>query len=693
MRTTQRFLLACALAALAFATFIVINQARSYDQAQEEARNHSRVIANALWTFEESSALAYLRLAAESYGYEWIEVKDDLDKVFLRIEGPKPSRTDSLLIAIGLIPRHVISADIRHDNRTIGTIRVLWPSRAVYMYLYVLLCLVLFMGGVWLFLRLLDMNRHLETRVRKRTSELESVLAELRDNEEKYRSLVENIPGSVLHCRNDENWTPLFASDSLCDITGFPPSRFFSGEIAYTRDVVHPNDSLRVRATISDALTRGADFNIEYRIIHADGQLRWVSEKGQGVSWREGRPEYFTSAIFDITPRKLAEQELMRLQNLLQGIINSMPSALVGVDSSGHITQWNLEAERVTGISAAAAHGRPLEEVFPALAPEMENVRTAIKEHRVLTTPRLFRQDRGEVRFDDVTVFPLVASKMEGAVIRVDDVTERVRIDEMMVQTEKMMSVGGLAAGMAHEINNPLGGILQGAQNIVRRLSPELAANAKAAEELGFSMDQMQRYMEQRGILRMLAGIQDSGQRAAKIVSNMLDFSRKSGNSMAPCELNDLVETVLTLAASDYDLKKNYDFKKVRIVRECSDSLPPVTCAHTEIEQVLFNLVKNAAYAMADVPKPGVKPTIVLRTFQAGGYAVLQVEDNGPGMSPETRKRIFEPFFTTKAPGVGTGLGLSVSYFIVTQNHGGQFSVESSPGVGSVFTIRLPLSR
>ena len=335
MRTTQRFLIICAISLLVFAAFVVINQRHTYEQARIHTEDHSRVIANSLWTFEESSALAYLNLAANSYGYEWIMVKDDLGKTFLRIEGPPPSPTDAFLIAMGLIRRHTITADIRHDDRTIGTISVLWLSRTIYTYLYVLLTLTLFLGGVWMFLRILDMNRHLESRVLKRTAELEEALGGLRDSEEKYRTLVENIPGAVLHSRNDEHWTPLFASDSLEEITGYSPARFFSGDLKYQEDIVHPDDSLRVRATIADALGQGSEFNIEYRIIDAEGQQRWVSEKGQGVSWREGRPEYFTSAIFDITHRKLAEEELMRLQNLLQGIINSMPSTLVGVNPEG----------------------------------------------------------------------------------------------------------------------------------------------------------------------------------------------------------------------------------------------------------------------------------------------------------------------------------------------------------------------
>ena len=134
----------------------------------------------------------------------------------------------------------------------------------------------------------------------------------------------------------------------------------------------------------------------------------------------------------------------------------------------------------------------------------------------------------GEMRYEDVTVYPLMSNGVEGAVIRVDDVTERVRIEEMMVQSEKMLSVGGLAAGMAHEINNPLGVILQASQNVLRRVSPDLPVNARVAGECGITLSSVQQYLERREILTFLEDIRQSGQRAAEIVANMLSFSRKA---------------------------------------------------------------------------------------------------------------------------------------------------------------------
>jgi signal transduction histidine kinase len=271
-------------------------------------------------------------------------------------------------------------------------------------------------------------------------------------------------------------------------------------------------------------------------------------------------------------------------------------------------------------------------------------------------------------------------------------VTEQARIQELMIQTEKMMSVGGLAAGMAHEINNPLGVITQAAQNIERRLSPDLPANLKAAEDLGVSLEGLKPYFEQRQIPEFIASIRTAASRAVKIINNMLTFSRGSKTTVQPVSLAEIMDQALELAASDYDLKKKYDFRLIKIIREYASDMPAVPVATVEIEQVVLNLLKNAAQAMIANP-PEKKPTITMRLRQGERYAVLDVEDNGPGMEESVRRRVFEPFFTTKEPGIGTGLGLSVSYMIVTQNHKGLMEVESTPGNGARFTVRLPLNQ
>ncbi|WP_461210419.1 cache domain-containing protein [Desulfocurvus sp. DL9XJH121] len=269
------------------------------------------------------------------------------------------------------------------------------------------------------------------------------------------------------------------------------------------------------------------------------------------------------------------------------------------------------------------------------------------------------------------------------------DVTQRIQTQEILVQSEKMQSVGGLAAGMAHEINNPLGGILQGVQNMERRLDPNFPANQKAAMEVGCDLEAMNRYLHKRRIRDTMDGIREMGARAAEIVSRMLNFTRKSESRIAWHRLDDLVNAALDLAYSDYDLKKLYGFRDVDIVRDFDLTLPEISCTETEIQQVVLNIVTNAAQAMTQAGTE--HPRITLRTRREDDYAVLVIEDNGPGMDEETGRQVFEPFFTTREPGKGTGLGLSSAYFIITVHHGGSILVHSKPGQGATFTILLPI--
>lgn len=391
--------------------------------------------------------------------------------------------------------------------------------------------------------------------------------------------------------------------------------------------------------------------------------------------------------------RMRATREMMSLRNMLSNIIDSMPSILVGVGADGRIIQWNHEAERITGTAAQQAQGRPLQEVFPRLGSEMDRILEAIGNRELRHDERIPCSIGGEARYADVTVYPLSSNGTEGAVIRVDDVTDRVRIEEMMVQSEKMMSVGGLAAGMAHEINNPLAGILQNLQVMRNRVMNATDRNLQAADAAGTSLEALQAYMHDRGITLMMDSVTEAARRAARIVDNMLSFSRKDEAHYAANDLREILERSVELASNDYNLKKRFDFRHIIIERDYDESLGPIPCEAGQIQQVILNLLSNSAQAMAEHPDTSRTPTITLRLRREPEMALIEVEDNGPGMDEETRKRAFEPFFTTKEVGRGTGLGLSVSFFIVTENHGGTMRVRSTPGTGTCFSIRIPFER
>ncbi|AZE96288.1 Sensory box histidine kinase [Pseudomonas orientalis] len=394
----------------------------------------------------------------------------------------------------------------------------------------------------------------------------------------------------------------------------------------------------------------------------------------------------------EVQVRSKIEKKLTGFQNYLNSIIDSMPSALIALDEQLYVTQWNQEATALSGTRLDEALNQPIYLAFQPLKPYLPQIKATVEQHTVERIERVTWIKDDEPKHYALTFYPLMGGAGRGVVIRIDDITQRLSLEEMMVQSEKMLSVGGLAAGMAHEINNPLGAILHNVQNIRRRLSPDLPKNLEHAEQAGIELDLVNRYLHSREVPQLLDGIQQAGARAAKIVTHMLSFSRRSNRQMAPCDLPALIDQAVEIAGNDFDLAIGFDFKGQAITRQFDPQLGPVPGTANELEQVLLNLLKNAAQAIhlrEDGSEPG---RIILRTRLNPPWAEIQVEDNGIGMSENVRKRTFEPFFTTKEIGQGTGLGLSVSYFIITNNHKGQMEVHSTLGQGTCFTLRLPLA-
>lgn len=393
----------------------------------------------------------------------------------------------------------------------------------------------------------------------------------------------------------------------------------------------------------------------------------------------------------EVQVRGKIEKQLTGFQNYLNSIIDSMPSALIALDDQLYVTQWNHEASQLSGTDLEQALNQPVLLAFPLLKPFLAQLRETAERRKVERIERVSLPRHGELRHYTLTFYPLSGKVGRGVVIRIDDITERLALEDAMVQSEKMLSVGSLAAGMAHEINNPLGAILHNVQNIRRRLSPDLEKNRQQALESGVSLERISHYLSAREIPHLLDGIQSAGTRAARIVSHMLNFSRRSDRVLAPCNLAQLIDQAVEIAGNDFDLSEGFDFKSLLIQRKFDPQLETVPCIANELEQVLLNLLKNAAQAIHH-REGGPPGQITLRTRYTPPWAEIQVTDNGVGMHEAVRKRIFEPFFTTKEVGQGTGLGLSVSYFIITNNHKGQMEVSSKPGQGTTFTLRLPLA-
>ncbi len=396
-----------------------------------------------------------------------------------------------------------------------------------------------------------------------------------------------------------------------------------------------------------------------------------------------------------IAERRHAEQQIIRLQHLLQNITDSMPSALITLNAEGRVLTWNPAAEQFTHCAGQQLLGNPLWELCPTLGRYHPLV------DEVLATQRVAHRHREEVhtpegvRYYDVHVFPLLSDAISGVVLSIDDATQRVHLEETMLQATKLASVGGLAAGMAHEINNPLGAMMQSAQFLELALNPRHLRTQARLEAAGIEPERLEAYMQERGLFDYIQGIRDMGTRAAKIVSDLLSFARKGTSNRAPCDLNKLLKQTVELAATDYDLKRQYDFRDIEIVYELASTLPQVSCDHQQIQQVLLNLIRNAAQAMADKrAEVGTDfiPQMILRTMVVESNVRVEVGDNGPGIPEVVQRRLFEPFFTTKEVGEGTGLGLWLCWSIIHERHDGRIWVEPRQPCGTRFAFELPIT-
>ncbi|PTN37316.1 PAS domain S-box protein [Desulfonatronum sp. SC1] len=508
--------------------------------------------------------------------------------------------------------------------------------------------------------------------------------------------VVENSPAILFRWKEAPDWPVIMVSRNVSQF-GYSRDELMSGKVRYAA-LVHPEDQERLSRELEDYAFRKVDrFQQEYRIVARDGGVRWVEDRTFMIQDEGGQVVEYQGIVLDVTERKRMEVELVASRRMLHEVINTIPVRVYwkGLDhcylgcnrlfagDAGH-----AEPESLVGKDDFAlrwvGHGEAHRKGDRRVLEHGETVLNIERRH-------VFGDREVWLRMSKV---PLLddAGRIYGMLGTYDDITESKKMQEMMVETEKMMSVGGIAAGIAHEINNPLGIVLQAVQNLEQRSRADFRKNQEAAATIGLDLGLLAEYMRVRKLDVFMADIQSATLRAAAIIRHMLDFTRRSESRRDVCDLADTVQKALTLAQSDYDLKKSYDFKRIQVNQDISTDLPRIICTATEIEQVVLNLLRNAAQAMAESVPPVETPRIAIRVSGLSDGVRIEVEDNGPGIPPGIQARIFEPFFTTKPPGQGTGLGLSVSYFIVTKGHKGRMWVESSPGEGARFVVELPSS-
>jgi two-component system NtrC family sensor kinase len=259
-----------------------------------------------------------------------------------------------------------------------------------------------------------------------------------------------------------------------------------------------------------------------------------------------------------------------------------------------------------------------------------------------------------------------LASATQNLEIKVEERTRQLQAaQKKLLHTDRLASLGQLSASVAHEINNPISGVLNLSMLLQRMLKQDGVPPGR--------LDEFRKYLGQ---------VTSETARVGRIVSDLLAFSRRSKPQRAPADLNRIVRSTLSLVQHKMKLSN------VEVETRFAEELPAASCDSSQIQQVVLNLLLNAAEATHTKPERRV----VVETSTADGAVILTVADNGEGILPENQAKIFDPFFTTKSEGKGVGLGLAVSYGII-QTHGGEIEVKSQPGAGTTFTVSLPIEQ
>jgi len=261
------------------------------------------------------------------------------------------------------------------------------------------------------------------------------------------------------------------------------------------------------------------------------------------------------------------------------------------------------------------------------------------------------------------------------------------KTQELMVQQEKLASIGQLAAGVAHEINNPLG-FLKSNHSVMEKYVAKAETLLQKIADSGIPeaskpiMEQLVKQIDK--MKEILIESTEGYERIIRIVADLKTFSRlDQGEGFAEYDLNAGIESTLVVAWNE--------IKYVADVEKQLGNIPKIMARGNELNQVWLNLLVNAAQAIEGAKKE-VRGRIIIKTWEEKGHIMVSIKDNGPGIPESIRKKIFDPFFTTKEPGKGTGLGLSISYNIIVENHKGQIIVNTEPGQGTEFVVILPLS-
>ncbi|WP_300460532.1 transporter substrate-binding domain-containing protein [Desulfobacula sp.] len=522
------------------------------------------------------------------------------------------------------------------------------------------------LGITIIFILIFAWNRRLQKEILKK----EAAETAHKESERKLSTLIGNLPGMAYRCLNDENWTMLYLSDGCESLTGYTPSEIISNNRVSYNDLIVPEDRHFIWTEIQNAVKKNRSFTLEYRIEDKTGHQKWVWEKGIILQKDAGRSSIIEGFISDITERKLAETAHKKMHKTFITILDSIDATVYVADIQTHeilfMNKNMIETfgrdmtgeicyEAFRGESKPCSHC-PINQLTDRNGPsgdvhvwQAENPKTG----------------RWYINYDRLIEW------IDGRSVKLQiatDITDFKQMEEELRQSHKMESIGTLAGGIAHDFNNIIS-IILGNTELALIDTPDGGPGKKNLQEINTAC-----------------------LRAKEVVSQLLNFSRKTELTRKPQNLSLLIKESVKLLRSSFPAN-------IQIIEKISATSNRILADATQIHQVIINLCTNAAQAMSE---KGGNLEIHLKDINLatrrkgksnhlvpGIYQELIIKDTGTGIDPKIYNKIFDPYFTTKEFGKGTGMGLAVVHGII-KNHSGSIFVDSLPGKGASFSVFFP---
>ncbi|HEY8038911.1 MAG TPA: PAS domain S-box protein [Polyangiaceae bacterium] len=453
-----------------------------------------------------------------------------------------------------------------------------------------------------------------------------------------------------------------YVSEAAADILGWPVDELLTLD---PMKVIAPSEADRMRERLGRrAGGEVGQTSYELLVVRKDGRQVPIEVTASHTTL-QGRPAVFAFLV-DVSARRQAEQERLRNEARFRELIDSAPEP-ISIVRDGFFVYVNRACVSVLGYrSAQELYGLPLSSMLEGDEIAIREAReSAIVQGQEQQPPQLYRVRRG----DGAVVLLEISSvhfEYEGkpsVLVMARDVTARKHLERQLVQSDRLAALGTMAAGVAHEINNPLAYVMLNLEWIARKL-PNVEKDPACLE----------------GLMAMLDEARTGAERVSTIVRELRSFSRADGETRKLVDLAGVVQSAIKIAG--------HEIRHRARVTTSFESARPVLANEARVEQVVINLLLNATQAMPETRAEQNEIRVTVREDN-DGRAVLEVSDNGDGIPAEVLPRIFDPFFTTKPVGVGTGLGLSICHGIVT-SLGGQIAAYSEPGEGTTFRVVLP---